>query len=56
MQTNAPKQVTWIIALIIGAVGVIASLVTIPVLSGIAFWLVVLALVILLVATVVSDL
>jgi hypothetical protein len=56
MQTNAPKQVTWIIALIIGAVGVIASLVSIPVLSGFAFWVVVLALVILLVATVVSDL
>lgn len=56
MQTNAPKQITWFIALIIGVVGVIASLVTIPVLSGFAFWLVVIALALLLLATVVKDL
>ena len=56
MKTSAPKQITWWIALVIGVVGIIANLVTIPVLSGFAFWLVVIAFVLLLVATVVSDL
>jgi hypothetical protein len=56
VKTSAPKQITWWIALVIGVVGIIANLVTIPVLSGFAFWLVVIAFVLLLVATVVSDL
>ena len=51
MELSAPKQVTWLIALILGIVGVVASLVTIPVLSGLAFWIVVVGLVLLLVAT-----
>ena len=56
MPLSAPKQITWWIALIIGALGVIAHLVTIPVLSGLAFWLVVVALVLLLLATVIAAL
>jgi hypothetical protein len=56
MQLSAPKQITWLIALVIGVIGVIAYLVTIPVLSGLAFWIVVVALVLLLVATFVSGL
>jgi hypothetical protein len=56
MKTNAPKEVTWFIALIIGAIGVLATLVPIAVLAPYAFWLVVIALVLLLVATVLPNL
>jgi heme/copper-type cytochrome/quinol oxidase subunit 1 len=56
MELSAPKQITWWIALVIGVVGVLASLVTIPVLSAYAFWIVVVALVLLLVATFVPGL
>jgi hypothetical protein len=56
MELSAPKQITWLIALVIGVIGVLAYLVTIPVLSGFAFWIVVVALVLLLVATFVPGL
>ena len=56
MQLSAPKQVIWWVALVVGVVGVLAHLVTIPVLSGLAFWLVVVAFVLLLVATFVPGL
>jgi hypothetical protein len=56
MELSAPKQITWWIALIIGLVGLIAHLVTIPVLSGLAFWLVLIALVLLLIATLIPEL
>ncbi len=45
MKLSAPKLITWWIALIIGVIGIIANFVTIPVLSGFAFWLVVIGLV-----------
>lgn len=51
MQLSAPKQVTWIIALILGIVGILGALVTIPVISGLAFWIVVVGLALLLLAT-----
>lgn len=56
MKLSAPTQMVWYIALIVGIVGVIASLVSIPVLSGFAFWLVVIAWVILLVSTAMKGL
>ncbi len=56
MQLSAPKLIPWWIVLILGVLGVIAHVVTIPVLSGIAFWLVVVALVLLLLATVMEAL
>ena len=56
MKLNAPKTITWWIALIVGAVGLIGSFVSLPIVSGIAFWLVVVALALLLVATAVSGL
>jgi len=52
MKTSAPKNMTWWIALIVGALGILAELVTIPVLSGFAFWLVVIALALMLIATI----
>jgi hypothetical protein len=51
VKLSAPKQVTWWIALVVGVVGILANLVTIPVLSGFAFWLVVVAFVLLILAT-----
>jgi threonine/homoserine/homoserine lactone efflux protein len=47
MQLSAPKQITFWIAVVIAVLGIIASLVSIPVLSGFAFWLVVIAFVVL---------
>ncbi len=51
MKLNAPKQVTWIIAVVAGALGFIGTFVTIPVVSGLAFWLVFGAFVLLALAT-----
>ena len=56
MQLSAPKQITWWIALVVGVVGVLAHLVTIPVLSGLSFWLLVVAFVLLILATLLKDL
>ena len=57
MKLNAPKQITWIIALILGIVGILATLVTLPVITAaIGFWLVVVAFVLLLVATITRGL
>ena len=47
MNLSEPKQVTFWIAVALAVVGVIANFVTIPVLSGFAFWLVVLGFVVL---------
>jgi len=51
MKLNAPKQITWWIALIIGVIGIIGRLVTVPVISPYAFWLVVVAFVLLFLGT-----
>jgi len=56
MELSAPKQLTWWVAVIVGAVGILAYLVTIPVLSGFAFWLVAIGFVLLAVATAVKGL
>jgi heme/copper-type cytochrome/quinol oxidase subunit 1 len=56
MKLNAPKQATWLIALLLALVGVVAHFVAIPVLSGISFWLVLVAFVLLLVATMTKGL
>jgi hypothetical protein len=51
MQLNAPKQITWLIAVIIGAAGILSYLVTIPGLSPSAFWLVAVGFVLLALGT-----
>ena len=56
MRLSAPRQITWWIALIVGAVGILAHLGTIPVLSGLAFWLVVVAFGLLTLATLLKSL
>ena len=47
MNLSAPKNVTFWIAVVVAVVGLLASLVSIPVLSGLSFWLVVIGFVIL---------
>lgn len=56
MKLNAPKVITWWVAVIVGVLGILSQLVTIPVLSGFAFWLVVIAFVLLVLATYFKDL
>jgi heme/copper-type cytochrome/quinol oxidase subunit 1 len=56
MQLSAPKQLTWWIALALVVIGVIAAFVTIPVLSGLSFWIVVVGAVLLLVASFIPGL
>jgi hypothetical protein len=51
MKLNAPKQITWWIALVLAVVGLIGFLVTIPVVTDIAFWLELVAAGLLLLAT-----
>ena len=50
MNLNAPKNITWWIALVLGVLGLIGGLITIPVLSALSFWLLVIGLALLLVA------
>jgi len=47
MNLNEPKVITFWIAVVVAVVAVIAAIVTIPVLSGLAFWLLLLAFIIL---------
>lgn len=56
IKLNQPKVVTWWIAVILGAVGLLAKLVTIPVLTGLAFWLVLAGLVLMILATYLKNL
>jgi hypothetical protein len=51
MKLSAPSQIVWIIALILGVVGVLATLVVIPTISAFAFWLVAAGWALLLIAT-----
>lgn len=51
MRLSAPKKATWWVAVIVGVVGILANFITIPVLSGFAFWLVVIGFVLLALGT-----
>jgi hypothetical protein len=53
---NAPKKVTWLIAVIVGVVGIIGHFITIPVVSSISYWLLFGGFVLLTVATLVKGL
>ncbi len=52
MKLNAPSQVAWLIAVIVGALGILATLVRIPSVTPYAFWLVAAGFIILALATV----
>ena len=51
MNLNAPKKITWWIAVVLGVIGIIGSFVAIPFISVYAFWLVAIAFVLLALAT-----
>jgi predicted membrane metal-binding protein len=57
MKLSAPKQVTWIIALVLGVLGIVANLTAIPVVTAtIGFWLLAVAWVLLLIAAITRGL
>ena len=56
MKLSAPKQTTWWIAVIAGVLGILGTWVSIPVVSGIAFWLLLVGFVLLALATFFKDL
>ena len=56
MNLSPPKQVTWWIAVIVGVLGFLGSLVTIPGISGLSFWLVFIGFVVLALATAMDGL
>jgi len=57
MKFSAPKQITWIIALILGVVGILANLASIPVITPvIGLWLVVVGWLLLVIATITHGL
>ena len=47
MKIGAPKQITFLIAVIVAVVGLLANIFAIPTLSAYAFWLVVIGFIIL---------
>lgn len=47
MKLSPPKHLTFWVAVVVAVLGVLANLVTLPLLSGFSFWLVVIAFVIL---------
>ncbi len=55
MRLSAPKQITFWIAVVLAVLGLLASLVTIPVLSGLALWLVVIGFVVLAVGNLIEG-
>jgi hypothetical protein len=55
MQTNAPNFIVWAVAVVIGAVGLLAHFVAIPVASVNSFWFVAIGFVVLALANVVRK-
>lgn len=47
MSLSEPKQITFWLAIVLAVLGVLGELATIPVISGMAFWLVVLGFIVL---------
>lgn len=56
MKLNSPKQITWIIALIVGLVAILGVLVTIPFVSANAFWVMAVGWALLVLATALKGL
>jgi len=59
MKLSAPKMITWVVALVVGVIGIlihVGSLSVVAVPFGLGFWLVVVAFVLLLLATLMKGL
>ena len=55
MQTNAPSFAVWVVAVVIGAVGLLAHFIVIPVASVYSFWFVAIGFVVLALANVIKG-
>ncbi|HRN69302.1 MAG TPA: hypothetical protein PK205_12690 [Promineifilum sp.] len=57
MTLSSPKMITWVIALVLGVIGILANLVSLPIVSaGFGFWLLVIGFVLLAAGSVVKGL
>lgn len=56
LKLSAPKLYTWIVAVVLGALGVIGRYVNLPLVTKYDFWLVVLGLVVLILGTLLDQL
>ena len=59
MKLSAPKVITWVVALIVGVIGMLVHVGSLPIVAvpyGLGFWLVVVAFVLLLLATLLKGL
>jgi hypothetical protein len=56
IKLSSPKQVTWVVALILAALGLIGKVGTVAILTQYAFWLVFAAAALLLLACIVDGL
>jgi hypothetical protein len=55
MRLNAPKKNIWLISIIVGILGIVATFIAIPFVSVYAFWFVAVAFVLLLLGTTVKG-
>ena len=56
MKLSAPKNVTWWVAVVVGVLGILGTLVSIPLVSANAFWFVFVGFVLLALATLLKGL
>ncbi len=56
MNLSAPKQIVWIIAVVLGVIGILARVVPIAALAPNAFWLVTLGFILLVLGTLLRGL
>ena len=56
MSLNAPKNATFYVAVVLAVLGLLGTIVTIPVVTGMAFWLVVIGFIVLAAGNLVSGL
>ena len=56
LNLSAPKNITWWIAIALGVLALLGSLMSIPVISGLSFWLLFLGFALLAVATMIEGL
>lgn len=56
MNLNAPKNTTFYVAVVLAVLGLLGTIVTIPVVTGMAFWLVVIGFIVLAAGNLVSGL
>lgn len=55
MRLSAPKQITFLIAVILAILAIVATLVSIPTISGFAFWILVVAFIVLAIGNMIDG-